>query len=260
MTNEPDKKGLNAPGVQVIARAAEILRVLKESNEGFSLGQLAKRVSLPRSTVQRIVNALLAEGLVKSVSSEGGLCLGPEIQALAAAGRINVAELVHPILADLARETGETVDLSIYRDNCVEFLDQVVGSQRLRTVSAVGEKFPMLTTATGKATLALLPHDEVVAIAEQELKLSDGIEKPLRQTLDKIEEVRHSGIAFDLDEHTIGVSATAVAFRAPSGLIYSISLPVPSHRFAVTRSQLVAALERTSDRVLTAISRVHAYN
>ena len=36
------------------------LRVLKDS-DGLSLGQIAERVGLPRSTVQRIVNALLAE-------------------------------------------------------------------------------------------------------------------------------------------------------------------------------------------------------
>lgn len=259
MTKEPTQKGHNGPGVQVIARAAEILRVLKESNEGFSLGQLAKRVSLPRSTVQRIVNALLAEGLVKPASPEGGLCLGPEIQALAAAGRINVAELLHPILVDLARETGETVDLSIYRESSVQFLDQVVGSQRLRTVSAVGETFPMLTTATGKATLALLPDDEIIEIAKRELKSDVEVKGSSRQVIADVDAIRQSGVAFDLDEHTNGVSAVAVAFKAPSELIYAISLPVPSHRFIETRETLVAALERTLDRVSTALSRVHAY-
>jgi hypothetical protein len=41
--------------VQVIARAATILRALEEENSGLSLGQIAQRVNLARSTVQRIV-------------------------------------------------------------------------------------------------------------------------------------------------------------------------------------------------------------
>ena len=41
--------------VQVIARAATILRALEEENAGLSLGQIAQRVNLARSTVQRIV-------------------------------------------------------------------------------------------------------------------------------------------------------------------------------------------------------------
>ncbi|HWE77543.1 MAG TPA: helix-turn-helix domain-containing protein, partial [Pseudolabrys sp.] len=39
--------------VQVIARAATILRALEEENTGLSLGQIAQRVNLARSTVQR---------------------------------------------------------------------------------------------------------------------------------------------------------------------------------------------------------------
>ena len=38
----------------------------------------------------------------------------------------------------------------VKKDHLV-FIDQVIGSQRLRTVSAVGETFPLHCTANGKA-------------------------------------------------------------------------------------------------------------
>ena len=38
--------------VQVIARAAAILRALEHENAGLSLGQIAQRVDLARSTVR----------------------------------------------------------------------------------------------------------------------------------------------------------------------------------------------------------------
>lgn len=253
METETEKTGKSSQGVQVIARAADILRALKKDNEGLSLGQIARQVSLPRSTVQRIVNALLEERLVMTASSEGGLRLGPEIQALAAAGRINVAELIRPILTDLARETGETVDLSVYRDKKVLFVDQVVGTHRLRTVSAVGEAFPMITTATGKATLALLDEEEVAAIAARELRESEDTSKSLSQVIAEIESVRTTGLGFDIDEHTDGISAVGMAFKDHAGLIYSISLPVPSHRFAAKKDMLVRALQQTMQRVADAL-------
>jgi len=253
MATEPIKKGLNSQGVQVIARAADILRVLKNDNEGLSLGQIARRVSLPRSTVQRIVNALLSERLVMTASAEGGLRLGPEIQALASAGRINVAELIHPILAELAKETGETVDLSVYRDHQVQFVDQVIGTQRLRTVSAVGEIFPILTTAIGKASIALKDDEEVALIAARELRQSNAGAKSLSQVIAEIEDIRKQGVAFDIDEHTDGISAVAMAFEDPSGLIYSISLPVPSHRFTSKCEALVKALRKTLSLVKAAL-------
>jgi len=249
MNTETASKGANSQGVQVIARAADILRVLKTDNQGLSLGQIAERVSLPRSTVQRIVNALLAERLVMAASAEGGLRLGPEIQALAAGGRINVAELIHPILADLAKDCGETVDLSIFRDDHVLFVDQVIGTQRLRTVSAVGEAFPVTTTAIGKASLALLEEEEAATIAARELRQSGDTSKSLSQVIAELEGIRDTGVAFDLDEHTDGISAVAMAFKDPVGMIYSVSMPVPSHRFMPKRDRLVDALQKAMRQV-----------
>ena len=51
-------------GIQVIARAAAILRACKDGGSALSLAQIAGRVGLARSTVQRIVSALAAEGLL----------------------------------------------------------------------------------------------------------------------------------------------------------------------------------------------------
>ena len=52
MQEEKTKPG-RSQGIQVIARAAAILRVLRDSQGGLSLGQISRQVDLPRSTVQR---------------------------------------------------------------------------------------------------------------------------------------------------------------------------------------------------------------
>src|SRR3974377_630517 len=68
--------------VQVIARAATILRALEDENSGLSLGQIAQRVKLARSTVQRIVSALETEKLVIAATPNGRVRLGPAILRL----------------------------------------------------------------------------------------------------------------------------------------------------------------------------------
>lgn len=237
-----DRKGQSGQGVQVIARAAEILRILKNDTSGLSLGQIADRVHLPRSTVQRIVNALIAERLVMASAAEGGLRLGSEIQSLAAAGRINMTELVRPILTELSKETQETVDLAVFRGDHMVFLDQVVGSHRLRTVSSVGESFPMTTTANGKAALALMEDDALVALASPEVKLAGDGARPLSDFLKEIEQIRQTSIAWDINEHTDGISAAGFALKDPIGQIYAVSVPVPSHRFKTMKDSLVDLL------------------
>src|SRR4029079_6130994 len=98
--------------VQVIARAASILRALEDQTPGLSLGQIAQRVDLARSTVQRIVAALEAEKLVIAASPTGRVRLGPTILRLAASARTDFVALTRPFLLRLSQELGETVDLA----------------------------------------------------------------------------------------------------------------------------------------------------
>lgn len=112
-------------GIQVIARAAALLRALQHRPEGMTLGELSKAVSLPRSTVQRLVDALDSEGFVLAASSTSGVRLGPSLLALAAATRFHIAEVARKTLESLAKETGETVDLSLMDQSKVVFIDQV---------------------------------------------------------------------------------------------------------------------------------------
>ena len=89
--------------VQVIARAAAILRALENENAGLSLGQIAQRVDLARSTVQRIIAALEVEKLVIAASPNGKMRLGPTILRLAASVRTDFASLARPFLVDAQR-------------------------------------------------------------------------------------------------------------------------------------------------------------
>nr|WP_232310083.1 MULTISPECIES: helix-turn-helix domain-containing protein [Francisella] len=52
--------------IQVISRAINVLKSISNEPGGMSLGDIAKKVELPRSTVQRIVAALEAEGFIRS--------------------------------------------------------------------------------------------------------------------------------------------------------------------------------------------------
>jgi len=70
------------------------------------------RGGIPRSTVQRIVQSLAAEGFLVSTGTAHSISLGPELLAMGAASAMDIVERTHPLLKDIARETGETVDLS----------------------------------------------------------------------------------------------------------------------------------------------------
>jgi DNA-binding IclR family transcriptional regulator len=218
--------------IQVIARAASILRALEEQPNGLSLGQIAQRVGLARSTVQRIVAALAAEKLLIAASPTGRVRLGPTILRLATSVQTDFVALARPFLLRLSGELKETVDLAAVKRDHLIFIDQVMGSHRLRAVSAVGDTFPLYCTANGKAYLAQLSDAEV----EQLIGARFDARTPSTLTtidrlLDDLAAVRTSGVAFDREEHSIGICAAGVALRDPLGNFVAISVPVPAQRF-----------------------------
>lgn len=232
-------------GIQVISRAASILRVLKDAQSGMSLGKIAESVSLPRSTVQRITSALAEEKFIIPDLQGGGLRLGPELSSLAGAAQYNIVEHCRLLLTELTQKTGETTDLAVMRGIGMVFLDQVPGTHRLTTVSKVGEVFPLTTTANGKACLAKLDRDQAVKLIRNEWD-RNGVTQDLPQFLEILEQIRACGLAYDIDEHSSGVSAIGFAFHDWGGDLHAISVPVPSTRLSEQRKTIEKALLDTS--------------
>jgi len=225
-------------GVQVIARAAAILRALKNENDGLSLAQIAEKVELPRSTIQRIVGALQAEQFVIAAGPDGGIRLGPQLAALAESAKIDMVEKLRPFLVDLNKRTRETIDLAVLRGKRLVFVDQISGTHRLRTVSQIGETFPLSDTANGKACLARLSEKQVRAIVQQEQPIEAASAPWIEAFMDEIEDIKASGLAYDRDQHTDGISAVGAAFFDHQGDLYAVSIPTPSARFNATESKL----------------------
>lgn len=235
--------GHKTQGIQVISRAADILRVLGANSGGQSLGQIARKVELPRSTVQRIVSALIHEGLAASDGSNGGIRLGDEIRVLANAPAFDLREHFRPLLEQIAAATSETVDLAILEGPYMRFIDQIEGRHRLRTVSTIGDRFPLTTTANGKAALAALSEASARTLISAELGTEDGADA----LMDELRRIRDGEIATDLGEHAEEVCALGFAVNGPNGEIAAISVPVPSSRFYRIRTDLTNKLNRIRD-------------
>lgn len=237
-------------GIQVISRAAAILRVCSTAKTGLSLGAIAAQLALPRSTVQRIVNALVVEGLLQTNGTHRSIRIGIGLHAIAWAQRIDVVEIAHPFLKELSQSTGETVDLAELKGDHLVFVDQVSGSHRLRTISSVGEIFPLHNTANGKAALSFMPDEEVISILGPNIQIEPA---NLKLLLNEIQVARQTGFAEDNDEHMEGISAIGAAFQTETGNIFAISIPLPSVRFQSKKQQLAEMLRLYCSQIEVAI-------
>lgn len=225
-------------GIQVIHRAADILRFLQTRPSGVTQAEIGAALHLARTTVHRIVGALSEEGFVAARvdGARPRYRLGGEIARLAGGARRSLIDEMHPLLEEVSRVTDETADLSVLDGVRVTFIDQVVAPHRLRAVSGIGESFPAASTANGKALLA--------ALGDANLPES-AVESALAA---KLEQVRAEGVAYDREEHTAGICAIGAVVGEVLGETVAISVPMPAQRFygrgAQLRAQLLDVLRR----------------
>ena len=240
---EPVRKGQRNE-MRMIARAAQVLRVLADQPSGLSLGQIAKAASLPRSTVQRLVGALEAERLVATRTGHQGVRLGSELVRLGAAVHANLRTLFRPALQKLHMTTNDTVDLTLLTDGVPVVIDQITSTAALRAVSFVGRPLPLHCTASGKAHLSALTKEEAEFLLTPPLKVFSPRTQTETSELLKLAGTAHlDEFQLDQEEFDLGISAIALPIATPGFDNYAVAVSMPSNRFEHRLSNLRTALK-----------------
>lgn len=225
----------------MLRRAAAALDEIAAEPGRLRLVDLGDRLGLAKSTARRLLVGLVEVGLA-SVDSQGRISLGDRLLGFGNSDAAHISAVFRPTIERVARATdGETVDLSVLRGQRMWFVDQLESSHRLRAVSAVGVRFPLESTANGKAALAALDDADAESVIS---RLGPKVADRLRA---EVAEIRRTGIAFDRDEHTPGISAAAIARRTVGDNVVAISVPAPTERFAEKERRIVDALRAAAE-------------
>jgi DNA-binding IclR family transcriptional regulator len=195
----PDGQG----GVQVIARVGQVLRALDGETQGLSLAQLADRVGLPRSTVHRIVTALVSEGLIATASPAGRVRIGPEFARLASSSQADLWKEAEPFMRRIFDEIGETV----LDGDHVRVVHGIPAHHHLRVTADVGTTFPLHCSSKGRAILAAYAPDVAARMLPDTLeRYTENTVTNREELLDVLATVRKTGIAYNREEATHGIS------------------------------------------------------
>lgn len=101
--------------LQVIARAAALLRLFTPSHRTIKLNAAADALGLRRSTTHRYLASLENHGFLKRVDGTS-YTLGPLVAQLGtlATGRLRVVEAAAPLMQELAAQARQTAVLSVW--------------------------------------------------------------------------------------------------------------------------------------------------
>jgi DNA-binding IclR family transcriptional regulator len=217
-------------GTQSIDRAAQLLVMVVESDDPVSIGELAERTELPKSTVSRLVSALERQALVQRASSRGPLRAGPVLMRLAHRGVSDrdLVELCEPTLERLAVVSGETVNLGVPTSLGVEHLAQVDSSHFIGATNWLGRRVALHTNALGKVFLAFGaarlgrgPLERLTPATVTDRGVLDG----------QLQQIRAEGFAIVVDELEPNLAAVAApVYDAGGTVVAAVSISGPDHR------------------------------
>jgi DNA-binding IclR family transcriptional regulator len=200
MEEKNGTQGDDARGAGVLQRAFAVIRALGESQaEGSRVTALAKAVGLTQATVHRLLQGLIAEGVVEQDEGTKRYRLSVDFFALAAqAGNPSgMRSLCRPALLRLCASLGDTIFLLVKSSFDAVCLDMCEGPFPIR--SFTGDIGGRVALGVGQGSLAILAfqpeaeREEIIRFNVPRLRSYGVLDEVYLRT--EIERVRKLGYA-----------------------------------------------------------------
>lgn len=222
--------------MQSLIKSLKVLEMVAEK-QPVSVGELAKIMSMPKTTVQRILWTFHEAGWLRLI--EGDMprwTVSPRVLSvrpneLADGG---LAAAIQEPMAELRDGTLETVYVSVYDGNgAVVVIDRLESPHPVRAVSPVGDIAPIHSTANGMAILAFLPDTEIETIVSGELNaFNPATITDVHQLRTELALVRERGYAVNRGYYRSGIFAIgAPIFDLAHHPVASICISMPDSRY-----------------------------
>ncbi|MEK7787902.1 MAG: IclR family transcriptional regulator [Chloroflexota bacterium] len=242
------------PGAQTVQRAMSLLKAFTDAQPELGLADLARAVSLNKTTTHRLLAALELEGLITRNPATDAYRLGPELivlgwRALRANDLRNVSR---PELLLLAQETGETVTLEVLAGTDTLILDEVLSRHMIGGTPSIGTRWPAHATSTGKVMLAFLLDAEREAHLQSRLaKLTENTISSREALKRELAQVREQGYAIANEELETGfVVVGAPVFNHEGQVVAAISVGGPGARMTAERlSEIALKVKESAGRL-----------
>lgn len=198
------------------------LAVLEALADHSRIVDIARVTGLPKSTVHRLLQAMVERGFA-AARSDGGYLAGPKV--LVMAGKVlrpvDTVERARPALRALRQDTTCTVHMAMVVGDELVYVDKVEADKPYRMPSRLGMSLGVHCSAIGKAVLGSMTPAELDALLDR-IRLVGRTANTI--TTDKrlraeLAEVKRTGFGFDNEENEIGIRCVGAAIRDHTGAV-----------------------------------------
>lgn len=218
-----------------VVKALSILKCFTPQNLELGVSEIARLVSLPKSTVHRLLVELTESKLLEQTRIAGKYKVGPELYILGSLylSTTDILKAAEPVVKKLNEITEEAVIIGILETVSMTVIMKEEARHSLRYTNPVGTTILAHVSATGKALLSQLTEEEIdkrfpSENLQQITTYTIGTKTELKQDL---ENIRKTGIAIDIQGTVLGVVGIASVIRTANGnAVAAISIPTPLTR------------------------------
>lgn len=214
--------------IKAVAKAIDILHVFNPSEPRLSLGEIARRLDLPKATAHNLLATLIAYQFVER-TDDNLYALGTALVSITQSVRVNVElrDRAAPLLRELADRTRETVYLTVLDNDRPLYIYAVESPSRLLARTAVGDRVLLHCTSVGKAMLSVMTVEEVDRLVGKTglpaFTSATITDLPALHT--ELAATRSRGFSLDRGEHEVGTYCIgAPIFNADGRVVASCSI------------------------------------
>ena len=214
--------------VRAVERAIDILQSFTIEQSAMTVPDLQRKTGLSRPTLYRLLTTLAGKGMVRSEGDPLRFSLDHAAARLGRVwlSRVDLASSARPILERLRDDTNETAALFLLRGGRQFCAAEATSRQALAMSRGLGEMEHMTRGASGKAILAFLPQNQVLAAMPR-----NSPAKIRSALLHDLQVVRQDGFATSYGEIFVGAIAIAApVFDHAGQVVGSIGLFGPEAR------------------------------
>jgi DNA-binding IclR family transcriptional regulator len=224
--------------VQAVSRTLKIMELLSKTAE-YGVSELARSLRCQKSTVFRLLATLKKEGFIVQDSKTEKYSLTLKLFRIGSAvvNNLDLNKAAAPVLCRLSRLTAETIHLCALDNNQMVYLQKVESTHALKVtmMSRIGESSPFYCTGVGKILLAYQEEAYIQNYLKQAVlkKFTDHTITDSVKLVEELYRTRTNGIAYDNEEHELGVRCVAApVFDQTGTVIAALSISGPTVRVA----------------------------
>jgi len=209
--------------VQILDRIMDIIVLMATSSRGMGVTEIGMKLNLHKSTVHRLINALVRRGYIEKDQRTGLYRIGLKFVEISSMymHQLELKTEASPYMRKLTEAAGQVAHLAILDETDVVYIEKMDVFQSLRLYSQIGKRIPAYCSALGKVLLAGQNEPRMMQIVES-LDLKPYTENTITDRealLAELEKTRERGWAIDNEEHERYVRCVAAPIRDFTGRV-----------------------------------------